>query len=319
MAAPAITAFNKDDKCPRCATSRYTRQGMRLRSTPCGHEFCDNCERKLFAGKPSVDCPTCKKTVYQKDLVDKKFDDGSVHTDVLVRHKELQCFNKTLADFDGDQRKYNDYLEMVEDLAYNLANGEDLVNTRAQIEKYKQANKMLIEHNVQQRQRSNAAAKQALENEAARREQRTKAAETKRLTDKQRKGEEKERLILRIGTASSGAEAQRAVQEHQRRRHNVHAGFAHPADVQDDAVAAAPMDFSSASMFGTAYKYTRVTRVNQGPAVPNTPALLQRYPAATVTTSGDRSTVGLGYTPKMAVKRALEEAFEGLFIARQRR
>ena len=52
-------------------------------------------------------------------------------------------FNKQAEDF-GSLKDYNDYLEMVEDVIYNLSNNIDIIETNKTIQTYKEANKEQI-------------------------------------------------------------------------------------------------------------------------------------------------------------------------------
>nr|KAG5700870.1 hypothetical protein BaRGS_012277 [Batillaria attramentaria] len=63
-----------------------------------------------------------------------------------VIHDAFMSFNKKEEDFNTLQA-YNDYLEMVETIIFNLANGTDVEQTRKMIEQYKKENKDLIKKN----------------------------------------------------------------------------------------------------------------------------------------------------------------------------
>merc|ERR1711915_713893 len=49
-------------------------------------------------------------------------------------------FNKQEEDFES-LREYNDYLEMVEDIIFNLTNNLDILETNKKIQQYKEENK----------------------------------------------------------------------------------------------------------------------------------------------------------------------------------
>ena len=55
----------------------------------------------------------------------------------------LRDFCKTQEDFDT-LKEYNDYLEFVEDIIFNLANNVDVEETRQKVHDYKEANKAFI-------------------------------------------------------------------------------------------------------------------------------------------------------------------------------
>ncbi len=57
--------------------------------------------------------------------------------------KSRRDFNKKEEDF-GTLKEYNDYLEMVEDLIFNLSNNVDVTETNATIAEYREKNKSSI-------------------------------------------------------------------------------------------------------------------------------------------------------------------------------
>ena len=74
------------------------------------------------------------------------FEDAKIDKEVDIRRRILRDFCKTEDEFD-DLRSYNDYLEMVEDLIYNLCNNIDILETNKKINEYKEVNKAQIAKN----------------------------------------------------------------------------------------------------------------------------------------------------------------------------
>ena len=60
--------------------------------------------------------------------------------EVDIRRRILKDFNKQEEDFES-LREYNDYLEMVEDIIFNLTNNLDILETNKKIQLYKDENK----------------------------------------------------------------------------------------------------------------------------------------------------------------------------------
>ena len=60
--------------------------------------------------------------------------------EVDIRRRILKDFNKQEEDFES-LREYNDYLEMVEDIIFNLTNNLDILETNKKIQQYKDENK----------------------------------------------------------------------------------------------------------------------------------------------------------------------------------
>lgn len=69
-----------------------------------------------------------------------------VEKEIDIRKRVLKDYNKKEDDF-ATLREYNDYLEEIESIIYNLTNNIDIVNTNKRIELYKKDNKELIMKN----------------------------------------------------------------------------------------------------------------------------------------------------------------------------
>lgn len=74
------------------------------------------------------------------------FEDSMVEKEIDIRKRILKDFNKKEEDF-ATLREYNDYLEEIESIIYNLVNNIDIINTNKRIEQYKKENKELITKN----------------------------------------------------------------------------------------------------------------------------------------------------------------------------
>ena len=60
------------------------------------------------------------------------FEDANIDKEVDIRRKILRDFNKQEEDFET-LREFNDYLEMVEDIIFNLCNGIDVAETERKV------------------------------------------------------------------------------------------------------------------------------------------------------------------------------------------
>ncbi|KAJ3225727.1 TFIIH/NER complex subunit [Clydaea vesicula] len=118
----------KDDSCPVCKADRYLNPSLKLLVSPCFHKMCVTCIDRLFTSGPAP-CPVCKGTLRKSNFV-------------------VQTFNKRIEDFGGDLKAFNNYLEDVEDILFNLINNVDVEDTTARIEKFRLENKELISANI---------------------------------------------------------------------------------------------------------------------------------------------------------------------------
>ena len=91
-----------------------------------------------FQGSGS--CPECNIPLRRTNFRLQLFEDANVDKEVDIRRRILKDFNKLQEDFDS-LREYNDYLEMVEDIIFNLTNNIDILETNKKIQQYKEDNK----------------------------------------------------------------------------------------------------------------------------------------------------------------------------------
>lgn len=135
-----------DDKCPQCKTDRYLNPKLRLLVSPCYHEMCESCLDRIFSLGPAP-CPECGQKCRKYEFGVQTFQDLRVEKEVDVRRRIGKLFNKREEDFD-DLKSYNNYLEEVESILFNLINNVDVANTEARIAAYQASNKTSIQTNT---------------------------------------------------------------------------------------------------------------------------------------------------------------------------
>lgn len=120
--------MNTDDiECPKCKTTKYRNPQLKLLVNVCGHSLCEKCiDAEFVTGTAKCfQCPTpLKRGGFKQQL----FQDSSVSKDLLIRRDILKKHSKNEDAF-PDLRSYNDYLEKLETIIYNLSNGIDLDET----------------------------------------------------------------------------------------------------------------------------------------------------------------------------------------------
>ncbi|KAG1723889.1 CDK-activating kinase assembly factor MAT1-domain-containing protein [Suillus lakei] len=119
---------------------------MHGRPMPCSyyHKMCESCIDRLFTLGPAP-CPICQKVLRKLAF-----------TPRLLR---TLLFNKRRKDF-FDLRSYNDYLEEVEDITFNLVNDVDIPKTEARTLNHRHKNAALIEHLQREEQYAQALKEQ---------------------------------------------------------------------------------------------------------------------------------------------------------------
>ncbi|KAF8831657.1 hypothetical protein HHX47_DHR1000771 [Lentinula edodes] len=113
-------------------------------------------------------------------------------------------FNKRLEDFD-DLRSYNDYLEEVEDIAFNLINNIDILATEARIAAYKAANAALTSLNLQREEAEALALKEQEDLERREREARAAQLAQQEQQERDERQREERELIDKLETSQKDA------------------------------------------------------------------------------------------------------------------
>jgi len=134
-----------DAKCPRCNTTQYRNPNMKLMINECGHSMCDNCVEVEFV-KGSNNCYQCGRNLRKNNFRLQIFENCEVEKEVDVRRRIMRDLNRREEEF-PTLRDYNDYLEFVETIIFNLANGINVESTKKQLDDYRRKFKDQIQKN----------------------------------------------------------------------------------------------------------------------------------------------------------------------------
>lgn len=118
----------------------------------------------MFTISGSGPCPKCLVPLRRNGFKLQQFEDASVDVEVETRKKVLLDYNKTEEDFDTLD-EYNDYLEEIEDIIYNLVRSINVIETKERIEQYKRENKDTIIRNRMKSKREEQALDELIEEE----------------------------------------------------------------------------------------------------------------------------------------------------------
>ncbi|TFK62193.1 MAT1-domain-containing protein [Pluteus cervinus] len=150
---------------------------------------CESCIDRLFTlGPAGCPIPGCGKNLRKLAFTPQTFEDLGVEKEVAVRRRIAREFNKRREEF-RDLRSYNDYLEEVEDITFNLINDIDLPNTEARIQRNRAENTASIELNNQREELYAQSLKE--QEDADRREREHRADELRREEETERAEREK--------------------------------------------------------------------------------------------------------------------------------
>ncbi|MCJ1267113.1 TFIIH/NER complex subunit [Lobaria immixta] len=123
---------DEDDICPVCKSSRYLNPSMRFLVNPeCYHKMCESCVDRIFSQGPAP-CPVagCARTLRKQRFRKQNFDDIQIEREVDIRRRVSQVFNRRQSEFTS-LLAYNNYLEEVETLTFNLLHNVDVAATES--------------------------------------------------------------------------------------------------------------------------------------------------------------------------------------------
>ncbi|XP_058059625.1 CDK-activating kinase assembly factor MAT1 [Anopheles bellator] len=182
-----------DQVCPRCKTTKYRNPSLKLMVNVCGHTLCESCVELLFL-KGSGSCPECGVALRRSNFRVQLFEDSNVDKEVQIRKRILKDFNKKEDDF-ASLDEYNNYLEVIEEIVFNLCNNIDIINTNKRIEQFKRDNRDVILKNKTKLSKDELELEQIVELEKEQFEQRRKELAMIEAENRKLKTKNKEELI----------------------------------------------------------------------------------------------------------------------------
>lgn len=305
-----------DQGCPRCKTTKYRNPSLKLMVNVCGHTLCENCVEMLFV-RGSGNCVQCDTPLRKSNFRVQLFEDPAVDKEVEIRKKVLKIYNKRDFDFPS-LREYNDYLEQVEDIVFNLTNNMDVENTKQRMEQYQRENRDVIQRNKAKLTREQEELEELLLLEQQGNEQRRLEAlqEEQRQLQAKRKNKqalldelEQSQLPATILLAQHKARATQLETEIEHQKQNVKPTSLFSTGIQQSqTVSLQPVPRIEEVL----YKYRPLKVETYGPSVPNLEQLGRLGYLNHVRAALPQDTAG-GYTTAMACHRAIQDAFSGLF------
>ncbi|RZC33923.1 CDK-activating kinase assembly factor MAT1 [Asbolus verrucosus] len=306
----------EDFTCPRCKTSKFQNPSLKMMVNVCGHGLCESCVDLLFL-KGSGSCPECRIPLRRNNFRIQLFEDAAVEKEVDIRKRVLRDYNKKEEDFNS-LAEYNDYLEEVETIIYNLTNNIDIVNTNKRIEQYKRDNREQIMKSKGKLGREEYELEELLEYEKQQQELRKQEIFIEESEIKKKKIREKEALIDELMFSSENAK-------------NIVETFAQQVkEAKEEEAKAAPVKkthFSSGIQFGRnsqtsflpvpiedgpLFIFKPLSVQTDGPKLPTEDEIVDKGYTNHVRTENEQERAG-GFKSNIACMRALQDAFSGLY------
>uniref|UniRef100_A0A1A8J0D3 CDK-activating kinase assembly factor MAT1 n=1 Tax=Nothobranchius kuhntae TaxID=321403 RepID=A0A1A8J0D3_NOTKU len=305
-----------DQGCPRCKTTKYRNPSLKLMVNVCGHTLCENCVEMLFA-RGSGNCLQCDTPLRKSNFRVQLFEDATIDKEVEIRKKVMKIYNKREFDFPS-LREYNDYLEQVEDIVYNLTNNTDVENTKLRMEHYQKENRDIIQRNKAKLTREQEELEELLLLEQQSSEQRRLEVlqEEQRQLQAKRKSKqalldelEKSQVPAKLLLAQHKVRAAQLETEIEQQKQNVKPTSIFSTGIQiRQNVCLQPLP----RIEDVLYQYKPIRVETYGPPVPELEQLgrfgyLNHVRATTLQEAAG------GYTSALACHRAIQDAFSGLF------
>lgn len=303
-----------DQGCPKCKTTKYRNPSLKLLVNVCGHSLCEDCVNLLFI-RGSASCAECGIALRRNNFRVQLFEDAGVEKDIDIRKKVLKDFNQKEEDFDS-LRDYNDYLEMVETIVYNLSNDIDLEATKRMVDQYKKDNKDQIKKNRTKRSKDEEYLEILIQDEQHILEMRRKELKNDETKQKKQTLRNKEALIEELMFSDMSASSIMArhkaeivkQEEEETAKRVAAAAFSTGIQKTDNmSFASIQSDLVEPEM----YTFTPLVVDRLGPLVGDDDAIVNTGYMKYIRVASKADEAG-GYLPMFACSRALHDAFSGL-------
>ncbi|CAB3379326.1 Hypothetical predicted protein [Cloeon dipterum] len=312
-----------EQACPRCKTTKYRNPSLKLMVNVCGHALCDSCVDLLFL-KGSGSCPDCGVPLRRSNFRVQIFEDPFVEKEMDIRRRVMRDYNLKEEDF-ANLQDYNNYLEEVERIVYNLTNNIEIVSTNQSIDRFKRENKDLIAKNRIRSGREEIILEELLEEEKLLVESRKRAIAHEEMLEKKKKMRSKEALIDELMFSEQSAAS--IVETFKKRKLEEQEELERHREPSPPPLVAATQ-FSTGIKFSQRipkdgflpvpkaddtplFKYEPLVLTRNGPSAPTWEEVTEKKYINHVRESSVGERAG-GYLPQLACLRALEEAFDGL-------
>lgn len=266
----------------------------------------------------SGSCPECGVPLKRSNFRIQLFEDAVVEKEVDIRKRVLRDFNKKEDDF-ATLREYNDYLEEIETIIFNLSNNIDVVETNRRIEQYKKENKDIILKNKIKIGKEELQLEELLEEERHYDELRKREIVKEEQELKKKKLKEKEALIDEL--MFSNADAKHILSTFAQNN------LVSKTEEENKPRAPRASQFSTGIKFGRQnigfttlpqveeaplYSYNPIKLHIEGPRPPEWSELSNGFIEHTRAESVDERAGG--FSAKYACMRALQDSLDGLFL-----
>lgn len=274
----------------------------------CHHTFCEACVIRLHSNQEAVTCCVCQTPLRRGDYVQLSAKDRTLDKEIQIRKQVLRDMNKRREDF-HTLEDYNDYLEEVEEIIYNLVFRINVSETVKRWEQFKAENHALIAKNQQLQADEDRKIKEKIKREEV--DLRKKREENARIESEERrlKLQLREEQLKQLSKGKSFEEAQKIAAKRRKLKPRSPVAAATPATVSAVHENVPVTDHQEMPL-----KYRPSVRAFE----PQQPVALSEFKG--MTSEGYQQKMirpdahlAAGYTESIPLKRATEEALSALF------
>ncbi|ODQ63937.1 CDK-activating kinase assembly factor [Nadsonia fulvescens var. elongata DSM 6958] len=192
--------------CPICKSSRYLNPDMLFLVNPeCYHKICSSCVDRIYSLGPAP-CPYvgCGKTLRRNKFKQQLFEDVGVEREVDIRKRVFSIMNQREEDF-SNKKDYDDYLEKIETIVFNLTNGVDTEKTETELTAYSTANRAAIMANFQKQKQEDDLQERKRQFDLQKRREMRKLELEAEQEERMEKELERKALINQLATSTEDA------------------------------------------------------------------------------------------------------------------
>lgn len=172
----------------------------------CYHKICESCVDRIFSlGPAPCPYPNCGKILRKNKFKKQVFDDIAIEREVDIRKRVTGIYNKTEDDFE-DLKVYNEYLENIETIIFNMANNIDAQKTESDLVAYEQEHKVEILKKQMRESQKNADLAEYQKAMSKLKQEKLKIQQQMEMEDIEFQNQQKQDLLDKLSSSAGNSE-----------------------------------------------------------------------------------------------------------------
>lgn len=172
----------------------------------CYHKICESCVDRIFAlGPAPCPYPKCGKILRKNKFKKQIFDDINIEREVDIRKRVASIYNETQDDFET-LKDYNKYLEMVEDIVFELMYGDNKQKAETDLAAYEKEHKVEILERQMRESQKNADLAQYQEAMDRMKQEKLKIQQQMEMEDAEYQKQQKQEMLDKLSNSNANSE-----------------------------------------------------------------------------------------------------------------